>query len=194
MALRGIVCDGADAFDLDAQLHDIFLRAAFRQDSPASEEWPDAREILEALASDRGVDVHHRQLSLHEAGELYGMGERRLVRGGEISGMKNFVKWEHRCVDRLQLSVSQRPQPVNLSLVVRRGQGIERPLCLCVKDRLLVARDSQEGREGCDIFPLSAREVLLQVRFVILSQRQWPYAPGARGRLHSTRRGQKSCL
>ena len=95
----GIVCDGADAFDLDAQLHDIFLRAAFRQDPPASEEWPDAGEILEALAPDRRVDVHHRQLPLHEAGELYGMGERCLVRDGEISGMKNLANWEHRCVD-----------------------------------------------------------------------------------------------
>lgn len=67
----------------------------------------------------------------------------------------------------IQLSVSQCPQSVNLSLVVRRGQGIERPLCLCLKDRPLVARDSQEGREGRNIFPLSAREVLLQVRFVV---------------------------
>ena len=99
-SLCGIVCDSADAFDLDAQLQDIFLRAAFRQDPPTSEEWPDAGEILEALAPDRRVDVHHCQLSLHEAGELYGVGERRLVRDGEIGGMKNLVKWEHRCVDR----------------------------------------------------------------------------------------------
>jgi len=96
---RGIVCDGADAFDLDAQFRDSFLRAAFRQDSPASEEWPDAREILEVFALDHGVDVHHRQLSLHEAGELHGMGERRRVRGREISGMKNPAKRMHRCVD-----------------------------------------------------------------------------------------------
>jgi hypothetical protein len=77
---RGIFCDGADAFDLGTQLPDIFLRAAFRQDAPASEKWSDAREILEVFARDRGVDVHHRQLSLHEAGELHGMGERRRVR------------------------------------------------------------------------------------------------------------------
>ena len=74
---RGIVCDGADAFDLDAQFRDIVLRAAFRQDPPASEEWPDARKILKVFAPDRRVDVHHRQLSLHEAGELDGMSKRR---------------------------------------------------------------------------------------------------------------------
>jgi hypothetical protein len=51
--------------------------------------------------------VHHRQLSLHEAGELYGMGKRWLVRGGEISGMKNFVEWEHRCVRRVRSSSTQ---------------------------------------------------------------------------------------
>jgi hypothetical protein len=64
------------------------------------EEWPDAREFLESFSLNRRIDVHHRQLSLHESGELHGMGERRRVRGGEISGMKNPPKWEHRCVDR----------------------------------------------------------------------------------------------
>ncbi len=76
---RGIVCDGADAFDLDTQLRDIILRTAFLHDSPASKEWSDAREIFEVFAFNRRVDVHHRQLSLREAGELHGMGERRLV-------------------------------------------------------------------------------------------------------------------
>jgi hypothetical protein len=93
---RGIVCNGADAFDLDAQFRDIILRAAFLQDSPANEEWPDAREVLEVFVPDRRVDVHHRQLSLHEAGELHGMSERCQVCGGEISRMKDPSKWEHR--------------------------------------------------------------------------------------------------
>jgi len=92
----GIVCDGADAFDLDAQFQDVILRAAFLQDSPANEERSDAREILEVFAFDRRVDVHHCQLPLHEAGELHGVGERRRIRGGEISGMKDPSKREHR--------------------------------------------------------------------------------------------------
>ena len=37
------------------------------------------REILEVFSLDGRVDVHHRQLSLREAGEFHGMGERRLV-------------------------------------------------------------------------------------------------------------------
>jgi hypothetical protein len=89
---RCIVCDGADAVDPDAQFRDIVFRTAFRQDPPASEERPDAREILEVFCR---VDVHHRQLSLHEDGEHDGMGERRRVCSGEISWMKNPAKWEH---------------------------------------------------------------------------------------------------
>src|SRR5580765_3615473 len=91
----GIICNGAEAFDLDAQFRDIILRTTLLQDSPANEERSDAREILEFFALDRRVDVHHRQLSLHEAGELHGVGERRRIRGGEISGMKDLSKWEH---------------------------------------------------------------------------------------------------
>ena len=72
---RGIVCDGADAFDLDAQFRDITLLAAFLQDSPANEERPDAREILEVFVLDRLVGADHRQLSLHEAGEIHGVGD-----------------------------------------------------------------------------------------------------------------------
>ena len=97
---RCIVRDGADAFDPDAQFRDIVFRTAFWQDSPASEERPDAREILEVFPLDCRVDVHHRQLSLHEEGELDGMGERRRVCSGEVSGMKNLAKWKHQYVDR----------------------------------------------------------------------------------------------
>jgi hypothetical protein len=95
--VRGIVCDRADAFDLDIQFCDIFFRTAFRQDPPASEKWSYARGILEVLTPDHGIDVHHCQLTLHEKGELHGMGERRRVRGREISGMKYSAKWEHGC-------------------------------------------------------------------------------------------------
>jgi hypothetical protein len=95
------------------------------------------------------------------------MGEGRRVRGGKISGMKNPSKWEHRVPTVRQLSVSQRLQPVNLGLVIGHGQDIERSLRLCVEGRLLVARDSQEGSEGCNIFSLSAGQILLQVRFII---------------------------
>ena len=71
----GMVCHGPDAFDLDPQFHDIVFRAAFRQHSPSSEERSDAREVFEVFAPDGGVDVHHRQLALHKAGELDGMSE-----------------------------------------------------------------------------------------------------------------------
>jgi hypothetical protein len=86
---RCIVCNGADAVDLDAQFRDIVFRTAFRQDSPASEERPDAREILEVFSLDCRIDVHHRQFSLHKNGELDGMGECRRVCSGEISRMKS---------------------------------------------------------------------------------------------------------
>src|SRR3954468_20675532 len=85
-----VVCDGAAAVDLDAQ-----FRTAFRQDPPASEERPDPREILEVFSLDCRVEGHPWQLSLHEDGELDGVGERRRVCSGEISRMKNPAKWEH---------------------------------------------------------------------------------------------------
>ena len=89
---RCIVCNGANPLDLDAYFPDIVLRTAFRQDPPASKEWSDSRKVFEVFALDCRIDVHHCQLSLHEAGELHGMGERRRFPGGKIRGMKDTFK------------------------------------------------------------------------------------------------------
>jgi len=50
--------------------------------------------------------------------------------------------------------------------MIGRHERLERPLRLRVKGRLLVARQSQEGAERCDIFPLSSRQVLFHIRLV----------------------------
>ncbi len=50
--------------------------------------------------------------------------------------------------------------------MIGRHERIERSLRLCVKGRLLVVRQSQEGAERCHIFPLSSRQVLFHIRLV----------------------------
>ena len=50
--------------------------------------------------------------------------------------------------------------------MIGRHERLELPLRLCLKGRLLVARDSQEGAERCDILPLSAGQVLFHIRLV----------------------------
>src|SRR4029079_15313067 len=132
---RCIVCDGADAFDLDAQFCDIVFRTAFRQDPPASEERPDAREILEVFSLDRRVDVHHRQLSLHEDGELDGMGERRRVCSGEISRMKNPAKWKHKYVFRFFIASEPASAIVHAWLQDRTSRASRMPPAL-LRERL----------------------------------------------------------
>ena len=50
--------------------------------------------------------------------------------------------------------------------MIGRHERLERPLRLCVKGRLLVVRQSQEGAERCEIFSPSSRQVLFHIRLV----------------------------
>ena len=50
--------------------------------------------------------------------------------------------------------------------MIGRHERLERPLRLRVKGRLLVVRQSQEGAERCEIFPLPSRQVLFHIRLV----------------------------
>ena len=50
--------------------------------------------------------------------------------------------------------------------MIGRHECLERPLCLRVKGRLLVVRQSQEGAERCHIFPLPSRQILFHIRLV----------------------------
>jgi len=50
--------------------------------------------------------------------------------------------------------------------MIGRHERLERPLRLRVKGRLLVARQSQEGAERCEIFSLSSRQILFHIRLV----------------------------
>ena len=48
--------------------------------------------------------------------------------------------------------------------MIGRHERLERPLRLRVIGGLLVVRQSQEGAERCEIFPLPSRQVLLHIR------------------------------